>query len=326
MAGAERARSVRSDQGGVGSVGSRRSLEHPALASDACTECNEPEVSRHGQLLLETIPLPGDARSGRKLAHVDETERRSRGSCPILRAAHRGPGHTPASGRRAVKTHCSCVGLLAMLACLAFPPRLVAQSTTGTIQGTVSDEQEAVVPGATVTIRNVATNAVRTAVSEKNGFYRFLNLPVGEYELTIEKGGFAKYVRSGITVSLNQDAVVDVQLQRAGLTESIEVRADAPLINRTTPEVGVRFDTTRIAELPVQGATFRDVFALALSAPGVSALGSGQARFASGTNFSANGMRVRSNNFTIDGQDNNVSRSPDGSSRSTTPTSSRRSA
>ena len=68
------------------------------------------------------------------------------------------------------------------------------------------------------------------------------------------------------------------QLQRAGLTESIEVRADAPLINRTTPEVGVRFDTTRIAELPVQGATFRDVFALVLSAPGVSALGSGQAR------------------------------------------------
>ena len=205
-----------------------------------------------------------------------------------------------------VKTHCSWVGLLAILACLAFPPRLVAQSTTGTIQGTVSDEQEAVVPDATVTIRNVSTNAVRRALSEKNGFYRLLNVPVGEYELTTEKVGFAKYLRSGITLSLNQDAVVDVQLlQRAGLTESIEVRADAPLINRTTTEVGVRFDTTRIGELPVQGATFRDVFALALSAPGVSELGSGQARFASGTNFSSNGMRVRSNNFTIDGQDSN---------------------
>ena len=131
---------------------------------------------------------------------------------------------------------------------------------------------------------------------------------MGEYELTIEKGGFAKYVRSGITVSLNQDAVVDVQLQRAGLTESIEVRADAPLINRTTAEVGVRFDTTRIAELPVQGASFRDVFALALSAPGVSALGSGQAQFGAGTNFSSNGMRIRSNNFTIDGQDSNYPR------------------
>ena len=205
-----------------------------------------------------------------------------------------------------MKKHRARVGLLAMLACLAFPPRLVAQSTTGTIQGTVSDEQEAVVPGAMVTIRNVATNAVRRVVSQRNGFYRFLNVPVGEYELTIEKAGFTTHKRSGITLSLNQDVVVgDVPLQPGGLTESIEVRADAPLINRTTPEVGVRFDTTRISELPVQGATFRDVYALALSASGVSALGSGQARFASGTNFSSNGMRVRSNNFTIDGQDNN---------------------
>ena len=204
-----------------------------------------------------------------------------------------------------MKGHSACVGLLAVLACLGFPTAPAAQSTTGTIQGTVRDEQESVVSGATVTIRNVATNAVRTAVSG-NGFYRFLNVPVGEYELTIERGGFSKYVRPGITLSLNQDAVVDVQLHPAGLTESIEVRADAPLINRTTAEVGVQFDRTRVAELPVQGETFRDVSALALSAPGVSALGSGQLRFALGTNFSSNGMRVRSNNFTIDGQDNNA--------------------
>jgi len=204
-----------------------------------------------------------------------------------------------------LKTYCWCVGLLAILAFLALPSRVLAQSITGTIQGTVTDEQKAVVPDATVTIRNVATNLVRRGDTEKNGFFRFLNLSVGEYELTIERAGFVGYKRSGITLSLNQDAVVDVQLEPAGLTESIEVRADAPLINRTTPEVGVRFDTTRIAELPVQGATFRDVFALALSAPGVSALGTGQAQFATGTNFSSNGMRVRSNNFTIDGQDNN---------------------
>jgi hypothetical protein len=156
-----------------------------------------------------------------------------------------------------MKRHCSWVALLAVLACLAFPSRLVGQSTTGTIQGTVSDQQEAVVPGATVTIRNVGTNAVRRAVSEQNGFYRFLNVPVGEYESTVERGGFAKHERSGITLSLNQDAVVDVQLQPAGLTERIEVRAEAPLINRTTPEVGVRFDRTRVAQ-PVQGETFRD--------------------------------------------------------------------
>ena len=128
---------------------------------------------------------------------------------------------------------------------------------------------------------------------------------MGEYELTIERDGFTKSLHPGITVSLNQDAVVDAQLQRAAVTDSIEVSANAPLINRTTAEVGVWFDTKRIAELPVQGATYRDVFAIPLSAPGVSTLGGGQAQFAAGTNFSVNGMRVRSNNFTIDGQDSN---------------------
>src|SRR6266487_4790993 len=154
-----------------------------------------------------------DARSGSKLAHVDETEAGLYCGQQIVDLL------TPGSRGRTVKGHSSCVGLLARLVCLALPSRLVAQSTTGTIQGTITDAQKAVVPGATATMRNVATNAVRRAVSEKNGFYRLLTVPVGEYELTIERDGFSKYVRPGITVSLNQDAVVDVQLHPAGLTE-----------------------------------------------------------------------------------------------------------
>ena len=201
---------------------------------------------------------------------------------------------------RRLSMGCALVWLL-----VALNAPLAAQSTTGTVQGTVKDNQDGIVPGATATIRNVQTNATRTLVTDSNGNYRFLNVPIGEYELTIEMSGFSKYVRSGITLSLNQDAVIDVRIQPAGLTESVQVTADAPLLNTTTPEVGVRFDRTRVAELPLAGATFRDVFAVALSAPGVSQLGSGQTGFASGTNFSSNGMRVRSNNFMIDGQDSN---------------------
>ncbi len=193
--------------------------------------------------------------------------------------------------------------LACLLAILALAAPVSAQSTTGTIQGVVKDNQDAVIPGATVTVRHVETNTSRTLVTEGSGGYRFLNMPVGAYELTVELNGFSKYVRSGITLSLNQDAVVDVLLQPASVSESIEVRADAPLLNTTNAEVGVRFDTRRVAELPVMNS--RDVFALALSAPGVSQLGSGQSVFASGTNFSSNGMRVRSNNFMIDGQDSN---------------------
>jgi hypothetical protein len=195
----------------------------------------------------------------------------------------------------------------ALVPLVMFPAEAEAQATTGSMQGVVRDNQDAVIPGATVTLRNVETGATRTLVTEAAGGYRFLNLPVGQYELTVELPGFSRYVRQGLTVSLNQDAVVDVQLQPAAVSESIEVTADAPLLNTTNAEVGVRFDTRRIAELPVSGATFRDVFAVALSAPGVSQLGSGQNAFATGTNFSSNGMRIRSNNFMIDGQDSNDS-------------------
>ena len=190
-----------------------------------------------------------------------------------------------------------------LLALLASATPLTAQSTTGSIQGIVKDNQGAVVPGATVTVRSVLTNASRSATTDGNGVYRFLNLPIGKLRADGGARGILEDVRDGINVSLNQDAVVEIQIQPASISESIQVTADAPLLNTTNQEVGVRFDTTRVAELPVQNS--RDVFALALSAPGVSQLGSGQTGFASGTNFSSNGMRVRSNNFMIDGQDSN---------------------
>jgi len=181
-----------------------------------------------------------------------------------------------------------------------------AQSTTATIQGLVSDEQKALVPGVTITARNLETNATRSAVSNDEGRYRIANLPVGIYEVSAELSGFAKYVQSGITLALNQNAVVDVTMRPAGIQQTINVEADAPALNTTSAEVGVLFDRKRISELPL--ATDRDIFAIALSAPGVSQLGSGQTNFASGVekdSFSVNGMRVRSNNFMIDGQDSN---------------------
>ena len=96
-------------------------------------------------------------------------------------------------------------------------------------------------------------------------------------------------MRSGLTLAVNQDAVVNVTLQAGGVVETVQVTSDASILNTTTSEVGVRFDTKRVAELPVINS--RDVFSLALSAAGVSQLASGQSAFAAGTNFSVNGMR-----------------------------------
>ena len=183
---------------------------------------------------------------------------------------------------------------------------VAAQATTGSIEGVVKDNQGLPVPGATVTARNVETNVSRSQVTSADGSYRFLNMAIGNYEMAVELTGFARYVRAGITLAVNQVAVVDVQISPAALTELVEVRSDAPLLNTVNAEVGVRFDTQRIAELPVMGS--RNIFTLARSAPGVSELASGQTNFASGTfdaNYSSNGARLRSNNIMIDGQDSN---------------------
>lgn len=189
---------------------------------------------------------------------------------------------------------------LALLAFLASP---IFGQTTGSISGEVKDEKQAVLTHATVAVRNVMTNETRTTQTDGEGRYRFNGMPVGDYEITIESTGFAKYVQSGIQLVLNQPATVDVTLKPGGVTEIVNVVENASILNTTTPEVGTRFDARRLTELPL--ATTRSVYNVALSAPGVSQLNAGQTAFAGGTNFSSNGGRVRSNNFMIDGQDNN---------------------
>ncbi|MDQ3711745.1 MAG: TonB-dependent receptor [Acidobacteriota bacterium] len=178
-----------------------------------------------------------------------------------------------------------------------------AQTTTASISGTVLDAQQAVVPNATVTVRNVETGLNRTNQTDSEGRYNFVNLPIGAYEVTVEAANFSKYVQTGITLLVNQNAVVDVGLKTGGVQEIVTVTENASLLNTTTAEVSTRFDEKRLSELPI--ATNRNVYNVLLSVPGVSQLSSGQTGFAAGVSFSANGSRLRSNNFMIDGQDIN---------------------
>jgi hypothetical protein len=191
--------------------------------------------------------------------------------------------------------------LLAAVVVLFCCPALA--QTSGSISGEVKDEKQAVITGATVTLRNVLTNETRTAQTNADGRYHFAGVPVGPYELTVESTGFAKYQQTGITLALNQSAVVDVTMKPGAVQEVVNVVENASMLNTSSAEVGTRFDEKRLSELPL--ATTRSVYNIALSAPGVSQINSGQAQFAGGTNFSANGGRTRSNNFLIDGQDNN---------------------
>ena len=178
-----------------------------------------------------------------------------------------------------------------------------AQSVTGSISGTVADERGAVVSGATITVRNVGTGFTRSANADGEGRFRFVNVPVGNYEITVEAPNFSKLVQSGITLVLNQDAVVDLTLKPGSVSEVVTVTENASVLNTTTAEVSTRFDSKRLSELPI--APNRNVFNVLLSTPGVSQLSSGQTGFANGLSFSSNGGRLRSNNFMLDGQDIN---------------------
>lgn len=177
------------------------------------------------------------------------------------------------------------------------------QTTTGSISGVVTDESGAVIPGASVTVRNVDTGFERTAVTNTEGRYSFVNLPIGQYELKVEAQNFARYTQSGIGLLVNQNAVVNVALKPGPIQETVNVVENASLLNTSTPEVSTRFDERRLSELPI--AANRSVYNVLLSVPGVSQLGSGQTGFANGISFSSNGGRLRSNNFMIDGQDIN---------------------
>ena len=190
-----------------------------------------------------------------------------------------------------------------LIAVLLSSSIVVLGQTSGRISGTVTDEKGAVISNATVTARNTLTNISHDRQTGEDGQYRFENLPVGPYEVTVQATGFSKHVQSGITLILNQNAVIDVSLKTGGVQEVVNVTENAAIINTSNAEVSTQFDSRRLSELPL-GPT-RNVLAVALSAPGVSQLGAGQTGFAAGISYSSNGGRVRSNNFMVDGQDNN---------------------
>ena len=190
-----------------------------------------------------------------------------------------------------------------MLIILSISLVAAGQSSTASIAGMVVDEQQAAIPNATVIVRNTDTGFSRTLQTDGEGRYNFVNIPIGSYEVTVEAPNFSKYVQTGITLSVNQNAVVDVGLKAGGVQETVTITENASVLNTTTAEVSTRFDEKRLSELPI--AANRNVYNVLLSVPGVSQLSSGQTGFANGVSFSSNGGRLRSNNFMIDGQDIN---------------------
>lgn len=150
-----------------------------------------------------------------------------------------------------------------------------AQSSDGTISGTVADPNDAIIPGATVRIKNTNTGLSRSTITASDGRYRFVNVPVGLYDVTAEASSFASFVRHGITLDSNQNAIVDLQLKPGTPQETITVTENASALNTTTAETGAHFDRNQLTQLPTapDGSVYNNL----LLAPGVTRAGASQA-------------------------------------------------
>jgi hypothetical protein len=104
-----------------------------------------------------------------------------------------------------------------IVALLASPTLLFAQSTAATISGTVLDEQKSVLPGATVTLRNLETGQIRAATSDATGNYKIVGLPPGRYELVVELTGFTRSTQSEVILRVAQEITLNASLKLAGL-------------------------------------------------------------------------------------------------------------
>lgn len=184
---------------------------------------------------------------------------------------------------------------LASLALVLASSAVAAQTTGATLQGTIADDQGGVLPGASITITNTETGWTRELVSDDRGWYRAPALPPGPYEIRVSLAGFVEYVRSGLVLTLGQEATVNHTLKLATVAETITVTGEAPLVETTSNELTKTITRTELDTLPLAGRNFAN---LAAMSPGVAMVGNGN------NNVLASGQTNRSNSFLIDGASN----------------------
>ena len=130
---------------------------------------------------------------------------------------------------------------------------LHGQFTTASLSGTVGDSSGSVIPGASVLLTNTNTRLEFQTTTDGNGAYLFARLPVGNYNLRVESDGFNTYIQSGISLSVNQTATQNVQLEVGLVSEQVTVSANAEIVNTRTATSGQLVDEKRIVELPLEG-------------------------------------------------------------------------
>lgn len=178
------------------------------------------------------------------------------------------------------------------------------QTTFGRISGTVTDSTGAVVPNATVTVSNPATNFSRSATTDSSGFYTVTNIPVGDYSVLVEVPNFKKAILVENHISADSRLTVDVALETGQLSETVEVTATSgETVNTTSGEVGKVIDNQQVDNLALNG---RNYYQLLSVIPGAVITTDDQLDTNLATNtININGNRGVANNLTVDGGNNN---------------------
>ena len=193
-------------------------------------------------------------------------------------------------------------GVLLLSAACAIPA--MAQSTTGSIYGTVADTTGGLIPNASVTVKNQQNGFTDMVQSGAAGEYVFPALQPGNYVVSAKAGGFKTMTQTGIVLDANQNVHVIFNMPAGGTNETVTVTAATTLVDTVGSTLGSTIDQRRIEELPLNG---RDAYDLAPLSPGISAYSEGQNGSGgligdvAGVTFSTNGLPIYNNSYYLDG-------------------------
>lgn len=202
------------------------------------------------------------------------------------------------------------VAVLVALTCLSIPCQ--AQLSTAELSGSVLDVSGAAVPNAKVVATDQATNQDHEASVNSSGSYSLILLPPGDYTVSVEAPGFRKLIQNGVSLQVAQKARLDLTLQLGQINETVEVTAQAPLLESDSSSLGTVVNQRLVNELPLNGRNFVQLATLSPGVNGVGYSASGTIMSGTrpddrrpGTEIFANGNREGSNNFLYDGIDDN---------------------
>jgi len=189
----------------------------------------------------------------------------------------------------------------------------VQAEVTGKITGVIADQSGSVVMGATVVVTNAATGIKQTIKTDQNGVFTFPVLPVGQYRIDVTLDGFKDYTRSSLVIDIDSALVVDVTLQVKAQDQSMVVTENPAQVETTDTQLGQVLGTKKVTEIPLNGRSYTDLFALQVGVTPITTSGAGNSTSGGGFGtvpaageantgqFSINGQREDANGFSLNG-------------------------